>query len=99
MDRIIKLAITLIFTYLFLYVYKKSFDGEKSKALIYFSRSVIVLVFLISSISLAIYSMFIKEVGPTKRIIGGILSILLFLYLIHTIKKYLMANRIVKKLN
>lgn len=56
-------------------------------------------MFLISSISLAIYSMFIKEVGPTKKIIGGILSILLFLYLIHTIKKYLMANRIVKKLN
>lgn len=94
MDRIIKIIVTSVFIYLFLCFYKKSFDEQTSKFLKYFSRSLIVLVFLIAIISLAIYSIFIEEVGLTKRLIAGILSILLLLYLIHTIKKYLMISKV-----
>lgn len=53
----------------------------------------VVLVFLIASISLAIYAISIKEVGLTKRIIGAILAILLLLYLIYTIRKYLAISK------
>lgn len=94
MDRIIKIIVTSVFIYLFLCFYKKSFDEQTSKFLKYFSRSLIVLVFLIAIISLAIYSIFIEEVGLTKRLIAGILSILILLYLIHTIKKYLMISKV-----
>lgn len=94
MDRIIKIIVTSVFTYLFLCFYKKSFDEQTSKFLKYFSRSLVVLVFLIAIISLAIYSIFIEEVGLTKRLIAGILSILILLYLIHTIKKYLMISKV-----
>lgn len=94
MDGIIKIIITLVFTYLFLYLYKKSFDQDTSKFLKYFSRSLVVLVFLIASISFAIYAIAIKEVGLTKRILGAILAMMLLLYLIHTIKKYLMISKV-----
>lgn len=94
MDRLIKIIVTSVFIYIFLCFYKKSFDQQTSKFLKYLSRSLVVLVFFLAFISLAIYAIAIKEVGLTKRIIGAILAFILLLYLIHTIKKYLMISKV-----
>ncbi|WP_071028000.1 hypothetical protein [Peptoniphilus raoultii] len=52
------------------------------------SRLFTILIFLISILSLAFYSLVIIEVGIVKRIIAGILAIIFLGYLIHTIKGY-----------
>lgn len=47
---------------------------------------------IVSIISLGIYAIFIKEVGYTKRIIGGILAILICTNFIYVMRKAFKKN-------
>lgn len=65
-----------------------SFNTRASQIPKILSRIITILIFLISIISLAFYSLVIIEVGPLKRVIAGILAIICLVNLIYIIKRH-----------
>ncbi len=88
-NLVIYLIVAVIFQRFFRIALDKSFSKKSSTLTISVSRIIVIIVFTIAIISLFSYSILIKEVGLTKRIIGGVLGFLTLCYFIHIIKNYL----------
>lgn len=86
---IMNFFIYMILAYIFNKIFRIALDNSSSIFKRNASRGLVIAVFSIAIISLLFYSFFIKEVGPIKRIVAGILAISCLIYLIHIVKKYL----------
>ena len=51
-------------------------------------RAIVIIVYLIATVSLFAYSFLIVEVGMTRRVIAAILALAMLIYMIYLIKKY-----------
>lgn len=84
----IKLILQIIFISLLIKLVAFSNQKPKSKLAGLLSRCVVILVFLIASISLGIYAIYAVEMHPWKRIIAGGFALALLAYLTQLIRGY-----------
>lgn len=88
-ERIINLILFMIFMWIFRHAEKKAEDRDTSRIFKYLSRTFVIVIFTVSIIALSYYSIFAVEEGPIRRVLSGLMTILMLVYIIRKIKKYI----------
>lgn len=73
----------------FLFVLKKSFEKENSTTMKLATRGIVFFVYTLAILTLFAYVIFATEMGINKRIIAGVLAILMSIYFGVIVKKYI----------
>lgn len=88
-ERIINFILFMIFMWIFRHAEKKAEDRNTSRIIKYLSRTLVILLFTVSILALSYYSIFAVEEGPIKRILSGIMAILMLIYILFKLKIYI----------
>lgn len=73
----------------FFFVLKKSFEKENSTTIKFATRGLVFIVYAIAILTLFAYAIFVTQMGVTRRIIAGLIAILMSFYFGVIIKKYI----------
>lgn len=87
--KIINTLIYIIGVIIFFKILDYSNKENAPKLIRNVCRIIIVFLFIIAIATLVSFAIIVKEVGAIKRIIAALLALLLLIYLLHTIKKYI----------
>lgn len=89
LGKALYLLLIVVFMRFFYFVLKKSFEDKNSTTVKMVTRGVVLSIYTIAILSLFAITIFIPDVGMTKRVLAGALAILMSIYFGIIVKKYI----------
>lgn len=89
LGKALYLFLTIVFMRFFYFVLRKSFEDKNSTTFKMATRGSVLFIYTIAIFSLFAYAIFVTEGGVNKRLIAGLIAILMSIYFGIIVKKYI----------
>lgn len=89
LGKALYLLLIIVYMRFFYFVLKKSFEDKNSTTVKMVTKGLVLSVFTLATLSLFAIAIFIPSVGMTKRALAGVLAILMSIYFVIIVKKYI----------
>lgn len=89
LGKALYLLLLIVFMRFFLFVLKKSFEKENSTTIKFATRGIVFFVYTLAILTLFAYAIFVTQMGVTRRIIAGLIAIIMSVYFGSIVKKYI----------
>lgn len=89
LGKVFYLLLIIFYIRFFYYVLIKSFEDKNATTVKMTTRGIVLCIYTIAIFSLYAYAIFVTEGGVNKRLIAGIIAILMSIYFGIIVKKYI----------